>query len=731
MSIAITTSPQLVQYFGTTKDISGLTNMDNVQEMVTIDENGNYQSGTPDFAGFTQFKQGDGYLIFSKSTAPETYTIDAADSAETRPSSTSVSAAIAIKLYVGGTVDLLDPANITNYESIYLIDDGGNYQSYLKSNVVDENGVRLTGANDKSNFNGFNTLEDSKTYLIFTDSSFSFDGGNTYPWATFTSGNSMYAICPEEDLVKVLDTSGHSVSSTIKVGDNPVDMVMVDHFIYVVNKFSQTISVIDTGTNTVVDTIFLFSGTGRGNYHFTFLPTFIDVFEDSGDQLLAVGSDSKNVILIVDIRTREIKETISLPSTASSISSMYLLNKTSSNDDRVIYVSNTSTNEVLRVEDKKSFSVIDSELTGFGTQSHYGQTVAISRNGQYLAVTTDDSQQVDGYKFTDGHWEFLGFYRDNRFADIRSLSVTDDGQIGIGWTKSYVVSTDRKENYGTLNVIQFIDQINEYVSVKPLVRQAQGSVNFSTSRFATDTDINKDGTRVIVGASNNQRIPQETFTGAAYVYDWNAATYVWDLVGGPIQDNIGGRFGASVAIDGDGDYIAVGDPDSRLFTPGGGLVKVYSLVNSEWALLGQIIPPLPGDTDTGKRVSISDNGPKIMVQSRKYVCVYEYDGASHYTMVGEPISIGRNAICSFGRDGNHIIVGDPSDESTTVYEYSSVNDSFIMVDETIRSAFYIDFGASVDVNKDGSTIVISAPKYGDANTPQGTRGSVAAYNYVK
>jgi YVTN family beta-propeller protein len=440
MSIAITTSPQLVQYFGNTKDISNLTNMDNVQEMVTI-ENGNYKSWTPDFAGFTQFKQGDGYLIFSNSTAPETYTIDAADSAETRPSSTSVAAAKAIKLYVGGTVDLLDASNITNYESIYRIDSGGNYQAYLKSNVVDENGVRLTGDNDKSNFNGFNSLLDSETYLIFSDSSFSFDNGNTYPWATFTSGNSMYAICPDENLVKVLDTSGHSVSATIEVGEEPVDMVMVDDFIYVVNKISQTISIIDAGTNTVVDTILLYSGIGRGSFQFTFRPSFIEVFQDSGDTLLVVSSETNGTVLVIDIDTRDIVERVDLGGDINNVSSMYLANKLSSTDDRIIYLSDDSTNQILRVEDKKTFEVLGYPLRGGLPNSHYGHVVAISRNGKHFATTSSDRQSVDGYILNNNMWEFRGSYTHPDYANISALSISDDGHIGIGWRSKYVGGT--------------------------------------------------------------------------------------------------------------------------------------------------------------------------------------------------------------------------------------------------------------------------------------------------
>ena len=70
MSIAIDRSPQLVQYFGATKDIDQITNYTNIKTIFRI-QDGGYQAweraneGT-DFNAFEQLENGVGYLIFSE-----------------------------------------------------------------------------------------------------------------------------------------------------------------------------------------------------------------------------------------------------------------------------------------------------------------------------------------------------------------------------------------------------------------------------------------------------------------------------------------------------------------------------------------------------------------------------------------------------------------------------------------------------------------------------------------
>ena len=275
MSIAIDRSPQLVQYFGATKDIDQITNYTNIKTIFRI-QDGGYQAweraneGT-DFNAFEQLENGVGYLIFSEDSAPSSYDLDSGATV-TPPASTSVQDSIAIKQYQGSfDLSSSDPFR-DNLSQLFTVDTDGNYQSWSK-------------ANEDTNFNSFNSLVSGETYLIFSDSTLTFPADD-YAWATFTPGNKMYAVDPRNDRILILDTASHSVSSSIPGKQNPSDIIIdsEESLAYVLSYIGQTLQVLDLTTDTFVDEIFLYHSNAPYNVVHAMQGSDMKIYDDGTDK---------------------------------------------------------------------------------------------------------------------------------------------------------------------------------------------------------------------------------------------------------------------------------------------------------------------------------------------------------------------------------------------------------------------------------------------------------------
>jgi YVTN family beta-propeller protein len=65
-----------------------------------------------------------------------------------------------------------------------------------------------------------------------------------------------YITHPNSDSVSVLDTGSNKVTATVPVGDNPRDVAVApDGHAYITNNYSDSVSVLDTGSNTVIATV--------------------------------------------------------------------------------------------------------------------------------------------------------------------------------------------------------------------------------------------------------------------------------------------------------------------------------------------------------------------------------------------------------------------------------------------------------------------------------------------
>lgn len=116
------------------------------------------------------------------------------------------------------------------------------------------------------------------------------------PINSIVSGNNLYVLNYGEDTVSVINTNSNLLTDTITVGYGPIHANLIGNNLYIVNQQSDSISVIDTSTNTVVGTIAVGSSPGFSVESGGFL------------YVLELGS----TISVIDLSDNTVTETIEL-----------------------------------------------------------------------------------------------------------------------------------------------------------------------------------------------------------------------------------------------------------------------------------------------------------------------------------------------------------------------------------------------------------------------------------
>ena len=201
---------------------------------------------------------------------------------------------------------------------------------------------------------------------------------------------------------------------------------------------------------------------------------------------------------------------------------------------------------------------------------------------------------------------------------------------------------------------------------------------------------------------------------------------------------IGDLFGWSVDITAEGNNIILGSPGYYNNTDRPGYIRVYSLDSNDeagddtWNQIGQDIIGEANGNLFGYSVSISEDGETIAVgavystnYNSGYVKIYrlEDDGTS-WGQLGEDI-VGEAAKDNFGfslslsADGSTIVIGAPSNDDNgissgqvMVYRIDSEGSSWEQLVQSIHGDNAGDWlGRSVNLSPDGNTLAIGSPGY--------------------
>jgi hypothetical protein len=267
--------------------------------------------------------------------------------------------------------------------------------------------------------------------------------------------------------------------------------------------------------------------------------------------------------------------------------------------------------------------------------------------------------------------------------------------------------------------------------------------------FGASVAISSQGNTAVVGAPGHT-VNGNSWTGAAYVF--SRTNGVWTLKAEFVGSTDGAQFGQSVAISSDGTRIVVGSPHDG--TNDTGAVYFY-VKGSTW-------PQAPTSTVTGPQtndrfgysVALSGNGNAVAVGEPRYsasadgsqpwvskVAVYPASssglGSLSATLVdptdtgGDDWGYGDSGL-AFNAAGTELAVGAPdtstyNGQSTSgvVYLYSNTgsgwSSSAVFAPAAVAVAAY---GESVALSADGTTLLVGAP------VGRGGPNGGAAYEYT-
>ena len=251
--------------------------------------------------------------------------------------------------------------------------------------------------------------------------------------------------------------------------------------------------------------------------------------------------------------------------------------------------------------------------------------------------------------------------------------------------------------------------------------------------------FSSDGTTVAIGAPKNDG--SGTDEGQVRVYKNISGT--WTQIGADIDGEAAGdNFGYSVSISSDGTTVAIGAPFNDGSGTDAGQVRVYQYISSisNWTQIGVDIDGEAAYDNSGYSVSISSDGTTVAIgalynaggsSQAGHVRVYQYNSSSsNWTKIGADIdgeSVYDNSgnSVSISSDGTTVAIGAANNDGIgtdvgQVRVYKNISGTWTKIGADIDGEAAGDnFGYSVSISSDGTTVAIGAPHNDGSGTDAG------------
>ena len=262
--------------------------------------------------------------------------------------------------------------------------------------------------------------------------------------------------------------------------------------------------------------------------------------------------------------------------------------------------------------------------------------------------------------------------------------------------------------------------------------------NDANDRLFSERGMSSDGLKII-GA--NQLDPTADSKGTIQAYSFNGNA--WVTYGSLIEaqaSEVGESAYSSIAdMTDDGTRIFVGwKPYPSTNTEGFG--KVYDYVNGDWSQVGDNIFGDNTDDQATRTGKISGDGTTIAhmggytdTASTRYCKVRRYQSSTNtWNQIGSNIAVAltnkntdKTDCLAISQTGNIVAIGSNNDGTSSqgavrIYEYNSGTSSWSQLGSTILGENANDeFGISLDMNDDGTVIIVGAWKADDTGSNDG------------
>jgi hypothetical protein len=253
---------------------------------------------------------------------------------------------------------------------------------------------------------------------------------------------------------------------------------------------------------------------------------------------------------------------------------------------------------------------VGDDIDGEANADNSGWSVSLSGDSTTVAIGAykndgngSNSGHVRVYSFDGAVWAQVGADIDGEAANNfsgHSVSLSSDGTTVA--TGAYF-NDESGENAGHVRVYSFDGAVWAQVGAD-IDGEAAGD------RSGHSVSLSDDGATVAIGAHFND----ESGKRAGHVRVYELSSGSWAKVGGDIDgEKRQDRSGYSVSLNGDGTMVAIGAPDNDGTGKNSGHVRVYSFVGTEWVQVGQDIDGEAKKDDSGRSVSLSNDGAKVAI----------------------------------------------------------------------------------------------------------------------
>ena len=374
---------------------------------------------------------------------------------------------------------------------------------------------------------------------------------------------------------------------------------------------------------------------------------------------------------------------------------------------------------------------LGNDINGFQENSYSGSAVAISGDGLVTAVRSllgggESAQKVAPvnvfkYNKMKSTWQKLGEEIVGRWKSglsRESVSLSDDGMtVAVG---GITVDTVKNVRVGYTKIFTYNSVAKSW---KQLGNEIEG-FGAKDKRGRTVT-LSKNGRTILIGETGFK-------SGEVMIFKYNEKTSTWKRKGKIIDFTAaeGDYTDVSISISDDASTVAIGNENKSTTGSRSGSVKVYQYDSSEgiWSRLGNVINGHNPNQRFGSSVSLSGDATFIAVGSdgtRKdtgSTRIYNLQ-SREWKMIGNPIrglSVEEFSGCSVSMspDGSVVAIGAPGVGTergefvgaTRIYAYKKNRGTYVQVGDDIFGYRRGDYsGASLELSKDGRTLVIGAP----------------------
>jgi len=386
------------------------------------------------------------------------------------------------------------------------------------------------------------------------------------------------------------------------------------------------------------------------------------------------------------------------------------------------------------------------DIDGEAAYDHSGTSVALSNNGNIVAIGTMDN---DGNGNNSGHvrvfawvgsaWYQLGQDIDGEAPDDISgfsVSLSSNGnKVAIG---AYL-NDGNGSDAGHVRIYNY-----NGTSWNQLGQDIDGEATLDGNGYSVS--LSSGGDTIAIGAKWNDGNGSDA--GHVRIYNYNGSS--WNQLGQDIDGEApDDASGCSVSINSNGSIVAIGANKNDAIGMNSGHVRIYEYTGVSWNQLGLDIDGEAVDDWSGESVAINSSGDIVAIGAYKndgngfnsgHVRIYAFDG-TNWNQLGQDIdgeyavdASGQKEGLSLSSDGHTVAIGAKDNDgngnkSGHVRIFNWDGNSWNQVGSDLDGEYAADLsGHSVSLSSDGNTVAIGAP-YNDGTIPDTlpNRGHVRIY----